>query len=101
MSYRSGQAVKVPVNPLYFAIPVTVAASTTLVFPTASFVLAYVYDRLDIGLWDLVLCGLVVKIICVAIIILTVSTLGNYIFHWTLLPPWIGRDMVTNATVSH
>lgn len=54
MSYRSGQAVKVPVNPLYFAIPVTVAASTTLVFPTASFVLAYVYDRLDIGLWDLV-----------------------------------------------
>ncbi|CAN7938837.1 unnamed protein product [Ixodes hexagonus] len=92
-------AVKVPVNPLYFAIPVTVAASTTLVLPTASFALAYVYDRLDIGPWDLMVCGLVVKLVCVAIIILTVSTLGNFIFHWNIVPTWLSRDLAANASI--
>ncbi|KAH6919392.1 hypothetical protein HPB50_029620 [Hyalomma asiaticum] len=47
-------AAAVPCNPLYFCIPVTVAASTTLVLPTTSFAMAYVYDRFDIGPWSLV-----------------------------------------------
>ncbi|XP_049524587.1 solute carrier family 13 member 3-like [Dermacentor silvarum] len=47
-------AAAVPCNPLYLCIPVTVAASTTLLLPTSSFAMAYVYDRLAIGPWDLV-----------------------------------------------
>ncbi|KAH7952390.1 hypothetical protein HPB52_022190 [Rhipicephalus sanguineus] len=93
-------AAAVPCNPLYFCIPVTVAASTTLLLPTTSFAMAYVYDRLDIGPWDLVFCGLVLKLVSILVTILTVSTLGNFIFHWNRIPVWFSLPLTHNNTNS-
>ncbi|XP_050033276.1 Na(+)/citrate cotransporter-like [Dermacentor andersoni] len=91
-------AAAVPCNPLYLCIPVTVAASTTLLLPTSSFAMAYVYDRLEIGPWDLVFCGLALKLVSIVATILTVSTLGNFIFHWNHIPDWFSLPVTSNST---
>ncbi|KAL1484310.1 hypothetical protein MTO96_032640 [Rhipicephalus appendiculatus] len=66
--------------------------------------MAYVYDRLEIGPWDLVFCGLVLKLVSILVTILTVSTLGNFIFHWNRIPAWFSLPFThnnTNAVMGH
>lgn len=42
--------------------------------------------------------GLVLKVICLGIIILTVSTLGNFVYHWNKLPSWFEVEAIVNGS---
>ncbi|KAH6929306.1 hypothetical protein HPB50_026215 [Hyalomma asiaticum] len=65
------KAVTTPCNPLYFAIPVTVAASTSLILPTSG--LAVLTNLIDTGPVQMLLLGLVLKFIALVMILLTVK----------------------------
>ncbi|XP_037509380.2 solute carrier family 13 member 4 [Rhipicephalus sanguineus] len=78
-------AVTTPCNPLYFAIPVTVAASTSLVLPTSGVSLAVLTNLVDIGPVQLLVLGLSLKFVALIMILLTVNL--NTDFH--RLPQWI------------
>ncbi|KAL1418357.1 hypothetical protein MTO96_005732 [Rhipicephalus appendiculatus] len=78
-------AVTTPCNPLYFAIPVTVAASTSLVLPTSGVSLAVLTNLVDVGPVQLLVLGLSLKFVALIMILLTVNL--NSDFH--RLPQWI------------
>ncbi|KAH7977520.1 hypothetical protein HPB49_002137 [Dermacentor silvarum] len=88
-------AVTTPCNPLYFAIPVTVAASTSLVLPTSGVSLAVLTNLIDIGPVQLLLMGLTLKSIALLMILLTVNLNAEY----HRLPHWIFTER-RNHTLS-
>ncbi|KAH7979550.1 hypothetical protein HPB49_009826 [Dermacentor silvarum] len=88
-------AVTTPCNPLYFAIPVTVAASTSLVLPTSGVSLAVLTNLIDIGPVQLLLMGLTLKSIALLMILLTVNLNAEY----QRLPHWIFTER-RNHTLS-
>ncbi|XP_064487545.1 solute carrier family 13 member 2-like [Ornithodoros turicata] len=91
-------AIAMPCNPLYFALPITVASSTSLLLPMSSFAIAYVYDRLGMTPWDLLLCGLLLKSLVVCSVLFVMSTIGAAVFHWQRIPSWINRNGTFNIT---
>ncbi|KAL3172259.1 hypothetical protein MRX96_013233 [Rhipicephalus microplus] len=78
-------AVSTPCNPFYLAVPVTVAASTSLVLPTSSMGLAVLTNVVDIGPVQLLFLGSSLKFIALTMILLTVNF--NSEFHQ--LPEWM------------
>ncbi|KAH6945714.1 hypothetical protein HPB50_009697 [Hyalomma asiaticum] len=89
-------AVTTPCNPLYFAIPVTVAASTSLILPTSSISLAVLTNLTDTGPVQMLLLGLVVKFVALVMILLTVNL--NTDFH--RLPQWIFTERKNQTTTA-
>ncbi|KAH7944934.1 hypothetical protein HPB49_002322 [Dermacentor silvarum] len=45
-----------------------------------------------------VFCGLMLKLVSIVATILTVSTLGNFIFHWNHIPDWFSLPATPNTT---
>lgn len=90
-------ALKVPCNPLYFAIPITAASSTTLIFPTSSMAMAYVQERLHVNALRLMFIGLLLKCTGVAVVLLSVGTVGNVVFTWSQVPKWAAQ-ITANTT---
>ncbi|KAH9372158.1 hypothetical protein HPB48_009709 [Haemaphysalis longicornis] len=86
----TAQASTVPSNPLYFAIPVTVAASSTLIFPTSSFAVAYLYDHLDVGPWDLIVRGCHYAILFLIGYVLTCGARGCSTADSSAAQGWVG-----------
>ncbi|XP_077491812.1 uncharacterized protein LOC144102406 [Amblyomma americanum] len=83
--YNWCKAVTTPCNPLYFAIPVAVAASTSLVLPTSGVGIAVLCNMIDVGPLQLLLNGFAVKITALIMILLTVNL--NSDLH--RLPDWM------------
>ncbi|XP_064460109.1 Na(+)/citrate cotransporter-like isoform X2 [Ornithodoros turicata] len=90
-------ALKIPCNPLYFAIPITAASSTTLIFPTSSMAMAIMQERLQLSPVNLVVAGMFFKSIGVVTVLLSVGTVGNVIFTWSKVPIWATVEAI-NAT---
>ncbi|XP_075737790.1 Na(+)/citrate cotransporter-like [Rhipicephalus microplus] len=78
-----------PCNPLYYALPITVAASTSLVFPTARVTLALLSDLTDIGPLSMLLYGALMKALIVTSTMISVDTLGHQAYNWSALPAWM------------
>ncbi|XP_077511981.1 uncharacterized protein LOC144122882 [Amblyomma americanum] len=87
-------------HPLYFAIPVLVGASTSVIFPVGSMALALLYSITDLGARDMMVAGLMTKVASIAITLLTANTVGYYIFEWNVAPPWLD-GMSTSATATN
>ncbi|KAH8033358.1 hypothetical protein HPB51_011426 [Rhipicephalus microplus] len=83
------QALVRPCNPLYYALPITVAASTSLVFPTARVTLALLSDLTDIGPLSMLLYGALMKALIVTSTMISVDTLGHQAYNWSALPAWM------------
>ncbi|XP_070384671.1 uncharacterized protein [Dermacentor albipictus] len=89
-------AVTTPCNPLYFAIPVTVAASTSLVLPTSGVSLAVLTNLIDVGPVQLLVMGLTLKSIALLMILLTVNLNADY----HRLPHWIFTERRNHTTTT-
>ncbi|XP_070385166.1 uncharacterized protein [Dermacentor albipictus] len=78
-----------PCNPLYYALPVTVAASSSMVFPTARVTIALLSELTDIGPLSMLLYGILLKALIVTFALISVDTLGHQVFNWSVLPAWM------------
>lgn len=91
-------ALKVPCNPLYFAIPVAVAASTTLILPTAAIPVAILDDMLNISRRNLLLQGMLIKLVTIASLLFSMNTVGDTLFSWNEMPTWAQTGPRHNAS---
>ncbi|XP_070390676.1 solute carrier family 13 member 4-like isoform X2 [Dermacentor albipictus] len=91
-------ALKIPCNPLYFAIPVAVASSTTLVLPTAAMSIAILDDVLTPSRRKMLIHGTVVKLVTVTSLIFSMNTVGEMLFSWSELPSWAQQRPAPNAS---
>ncbi|XP_077532028.1 Na(+)/citrate cotransporter-like [Haemaphysalis longicornis] len=93
------------VNPLYYAVPVTVACSTGLLLPVASMPMALVHaNLLDYRLSRVLWPVLVMKVVTLVAIFVTTNTTGVYYFGFSSFPQWANRSRAissgpTNATL--
>ncbi|XP_077512707.1 Na(+)/citrate cotransporter-like [Amblyomma americanum] len=85
-------------HPLYFAIPVLVGASTSIIFPVGSMALALLYSMTDQGAREMMATGLLTKVSTIFIVLLTVNTVGYYIFEWRDAPPWLEAAVTGTST---
>ncbi|XP_050046946.2 Na(+)/citrate cotransporter-like [Dermacentor andersoni] len=69
-------------HPLYLAIPVTVASSTSLLTPVASTAITVVVSYAEISIADLLIPGLMIKAFVVTSVLLSVNTIGEYVFNF-------------------
>ncbi|XP_049267498.1 sodium-dependent dicarboxylate transporter SdcS-like [Rhipicephalus sanguineus] len=83
-------------HPLYFAVPVLVGSSTSMIFPVGSMALALLNGITGMGARDMVLTrvsqvvtGLVTKATAITIVLMTVNTVGYYVFDWKEAPAWL------------
>ncbi|XP_064460015.1 uncharacterized protein LOC135370241 isoform X2 [Ornithodoros turicata] len=74
----------IPCHPMYLEVPLTLAASTTLILPTSSIAMALLYDMADVGPPSTVFPGLVVKATTAVVIALTTNFAGWYVFQWNV-----------------
>ncbi|XP_070388151.1 Na(+)/dicarboxylate cotransporter 3-like isoform X4 [Dermacentor albipictus] len=86
-------------HPLYFAVPVLVASSTSMIFPVGSMALALLNSITDIGARDMMVAGLMTKATTITIMLFTVNTVGYYVFDWKEAPPWL--DPAGTGTVGN
>ncbi|XP_075745020.1 uncharacterized protein LOC142803598 [Rhipicephalus microplus] len=88
----------VPCNPLYFAIPVAVASSTTLVLPTAAMSIAILDDVLTPCRRKMLIHGAVLKLVTLSSLIFSMNTVGELLFSWSELPSWAQQQPAPNAS---
>ncbi|XP_064460222.1 uncharacterized protein LOC135370409 isoform X2 [Ornithodoros turicata] len=81
-------ALKMRFNPLYFAIPVVVAASTTLILPTAAIAVAILDDTVNISRRKLLVQGVVIKAVTIVSLLFSMNTVGDALFSWSEVPAW-------------
>ncbi|KAH8039932.1 hypothetical protein HPB51_009188 [Rhipicephalus microplus] len=91
-------ALMVPCNPLYFAIPVAVASSTTLVLPTAAMSIAILDDVLTPCRRKMLIHGAVLKLVTLSSLIFSMNTVGEMLFSWSELPSWAQQQPAPNAS---
>ncbi|XP_064461465.1 uncharacterized protein LOC135371286 isoform X2 [Ornithodoros turicata] len=72
----------IPCHPMYLEVPLTLAASTTLILPTSSIAMALLYDSDSIGLSQTVVPGLIIKATTAVVIALTTNLIGGFLFQW-------------------
>ncbi|XP_064482789.1 uncharacterized protein LOC135395622 isoform X3 [Ornithodoros turicata] len=94
------QGIQCQYHPLYFALPVSVAASTSLILPTGCMAIALLNGLTDIRSWDMVLIAMITKVGTVMAILILVNTVGSFLFDWKSLPEWLSRgpNVTVNAT---
>ncbi|KAH9360564.1 hypothetical protein HPB48_012949 [Haemaphysalis longicornis] len=87
-------------HPLFFALPVLVGASTSVIFPMGSMALALMNSVTNVGVRDMVrltmAAGLMTKLASVSIVLLLVNTVGYFIFDWKVAPKWL--EVATGST---
>ncbi|XP_037512361.1 solute carrier family 13 member 4 [Rhipicephalus sanguineus] len=91
-------ALMIPCNPLYFAIPVAVASSTTLVLPTAAMPIAILDDVLPPCRREMLIQGTVLKVVTLTSLIISMNTVGETLFSWSELPSWAQQQPAPNAS---
>ncbi|XP_077489696.1 Na(+)/citrate cotransporter-like [Amblyomma americanum] len=91
-------AVAEPCNPLYYALPITVAASSPVILPTARVSIALLSELTDIGPLSMLLYGLLLKALIITCVLISVDTLGYLMFDWSALPSWM---MAHHMNISH
>ncbi|KAH7957400.1 hypothetical protein HPB52_018561 [Rhipicephalus sanguineus] len=69
-------------HPLYLAIPVAVASSTSLVTPVSCTAITVVVSYAEISIADLLIPGLMIKAFMVTSVLLSVNTIGEYVFNF-------------------
>ncbi|XP_075741555.1 uncharacterized protein LOC119185140 [Rhipicephalus microplus] len=74
------EAVSTRMHPIYYAIPVVVAASSNLIMPI-TLPLVILHEVAEVPLRHLVLAGLVMKTALLSTLIISMNTTAQYIFY--------------------
>lgn len=92
-------AVQMGVNPLYFMIPCTIAASLAFLLPVATPPNAIVFASGYLRVRDMVLVGLPVNIFAIVILNVATSSWGAYAYDLFSLPPEFRSGNLTSTSV--
>ena len=84
-------AVGLEVNPLFFVIPTTIAASCAFMLPIATPPNAVVFGSGKVNINDMIKAGFILNIISVFVVTVVTLLILNYGFHYDLMniPEWI------------
>ncbi|KAK8769171.1 hypothetical protein V5799_014360 [Amblyomma americanum] len=91
-------AVALEVHPLYFAIPVVIACSFSFMLPAATPPNAIVYEMGNFKIRDMAAPGFAMNMVCVAVELIAIHTLGPLVFGLHNFPAW--ATLNKNATGS-
>ncbi|XP_077508333.1 Na(+)/citrate cotransporter-like [Amblyomma americanum] len=91
-------AVALEVHPLYFAIPVVVACSFSFMLPAATPPNAIVYEMGNFRIWDMAAPGFAMNMVCVAVELMAIHTLGPLVFGVQNFPAWAALDKNANGS---
>ena len=84
-------AIGLEVNPLFFVIPTTIAASCAFMLPIATPPNAVVFGSGKVNINDMIKAGSILNIISVFVVTVVTLLILNYGFHYDLMniPEWI------------
>ncbi|XP_042148634.1 solute carrier family 13 member 2-like [Ixodes scapularis] len=82
-------AISIQCHPLLLVLPMSVAASTSLIFPTGSLALALLHSVTGLAPLEMMMAGLSTKVASITAILIGVNTVGYYLFDWRSPPPWL------------
>ena len=87
-------AIGLEVNPLFFVIPTTIAASCAFMLPIATPPNAVVFGSGKVNINDMIRAGSILNIISVFVVTLVTLLILNYGFHYDLknIPEWINSS---------
>ncbi|XP_064460914.1 solute carrier family 13 member 2-like [Ornithodoros turicata] len=94
----SDLAVQSSVHPLYYALPVAMASTTSVVLPSAAAGIAVLHTVTDTKTADLVYPGLILKTVTLMTITALVNSVGDDVFHWKEIPAWVYNVSITNSS---
>ncbi|EEC09980.1 Na+/dicarboxylate, Na+/tricarboxylate and phosphate transporter, putative, partial [Ixodes scapularis] len=86
-------------NPLMIIVPVALSCSYAFMLPVGTPANAIVASHANILPAEMILPGLVVKCICICIMLVSINTLGVFIFDLNSFPTW-AEDFVANDSLS-
>ena len=87
-------AIGLEVNPLFFVIPTTIAASCAFMLPIATPPNAVVFGSGKVNINDMIRAGSILNIISVFVVTVVTLLILNYGFHYDLMniPEWINSS---------
>uniref|UniRef100_A0A8R1DK15 Solute carrier family 13 member 3 n=1 Tax=Caenorhabditis japonica TaxID=281687 RepID=A0A8R1DK15_CAEJA len=92
-------AESVGAHPLYFSIPTAIGPSFSFMLPMATPANAIVYETRTIRMIDMVSCGILLNIVCIAITVINMNTWAHWLFSMSTYPEYALRH-ATNVTMN-
>jgi sodium-dependent dicarboxylate transporter 2/3/5 len=86
------QAENLRINPLYFALPATIAPSFAFMLPVATPPNAIVYESGAISIRDMACTGFFLNWICIAITLINVNTWASILFSLSEYPDFAAQS---------
>lgn len=86
-------------NPLMIIVPVALSCSFAFMLPVGTPANAIVASHANINPAEMILPGLVVKCICICIMLVSINTLGVFIFDLNSFPTW-AEDLGANESLA-
>uniref|UniRef100_A0A914WFF9 Solute carrier family 13 member 5 n=1 Tax=Plectus sambesii TaxID=2011161 RepID=A0A914WFF9_9BILA len=84
------------VNPLYFALPATIAPSFAFMLPVATPPNAIIYETKAVRIIDMMIAGFVMNCLCIAVILLNINTYAYALFDLGSYPEWATKENRTS-----
>ncbi|XP_054707639.1 Na(+)/citrate cotransporter-like isoform X2 [Uloborus diversus] len=94
-------AVSIGVNPLFLMLPITLAASYAFMLPVATPPNAIAFESGNMKTLDMAKPGLAMNLICCAVQLFMINTLGAAMFNLREFPDWANRTQVFVESVSN
>ncbi|XP_042148355.1 solute carrier family 13 member 5-like [Ixodes scapularis] len=76
------------INPLYLAVPVSLAVTQSCILPASSSVITIIADEGHITTKDLLVPGIMVKLVCQIVNLVFINTSGQQVFRLSKFPSW-------------
>ncbi|OQR66188.1 solute carrier family 13 member 5-like [Tropilaelaps mercedesae] len=88
------------INPLYLVIPVTLACSYAFMLPVGTPANAIVATHARLKTTDMLLPGLIVKVISISTMLVSLNTLGRLIYSLDTFPDWALESVLSDGNVT-
>ncbi|XP_046916333.1 Na(+)/citrate cotransporter isoform X2 [Dermatophagoides farinae] len=93
-------AIQMNINPLRFLIPVTICISFAFMFPVSTPPNAIVFEYLKMNISDMIKPGILMNVMAITIQLISINTLGVWIFDLKHFPEWAITPSPANQTLS-
>lgn len=90
-------AIDLRVNPLYFLIPVTLSCSYAFMLPVGTPANAIVATHANLKSTEMLLPGIIVKLVSIGTMLISLNTLGTYVYDLDSFPDWALLELKSEA----
>lgn len=81
------------IHPLYIMLPAAVCSSFAFIFPVSSAPNAIIFESFAIKVREMVIPGLIAKVICLSVTFMMINTLGSAMFKLDTYPQWANNSL--------